>query len=1034
MARPRANNLDALLDQREDEHLEEHYTRAIRYYTISYWFSIAFAVIGFVMFAISLFSLTGEDLGGLERELADAKQAINEAEQAKDAASSASQVTSERLGDAKTAEEKASEAIEQAEGQLARVEEERDAFKDARLDLPGELEELADELGLRIAQPGVPTLLDRSGLGLDDRLEIRSQVRSLAEGRDASPEGLIPYFSDGDRVLNEIWNAVQSGLRDYRWIIEEVERIGSDRIQDPSMPPDEQGVPGAVDQPPDQAAGTQGEMVDELNETLGSFSDAFYELAVNPIGRGVHPDQIRARLAEEAEKARVMEIDEALGRVLPTAMLEDMRDSLGRGPAATPPTGGLLTAMIHSFIARSEPLSEILRRVDPLRFPPAEGADRQTPTPAPGPDPEILGALRRHLEGLAESERTNLFFRVQNWELRRALSRTDQLISIFEFLDDGDRPSDAPVAERAGEFARSLEGLVGRQRLVASYSPRWVRTFQSSGGIAYTMADSRAGTDFQSVKLPPAPTPAPGYEQVFPPYVEAESVPSPPVSDEPALPVVPFADEPDLQAPPVPGTEDEAPEIPGDPEASEIPDDEAHSPKAPQPEPVAELAHLEENVDPVAWASQKLEMLDFLALYARACEVSDRVGPAMRQGVSSRSAPVDLPPEFPKLLTLLASGSPSAAPGRGGPGGKPGGSRDGSRVEVVEALGRFLRGNFSPPSVGLNYGPLSSDGLRRFFVLYQYLSPGPARAALGGADDPEGYYFPQSGLPLFLMRADGMDPAQSRRQERDYVEQILAEVHQLLHAIGDRDQAAETLRALVDLIAVPHEEQEPAYRLAGMIEQAPEVFDAVVDEVVATRVDATQLQREALDEILVPFGLARQKELERRTAEVTEKKAELTRAREDRNAILDRINDETDAQARADRAKEEADATLGRLRDEERQVADRIEARRSEQRDFMAEHGTALLGGIAAVIIEIVAGLFFVVSNRTQQDVNQLLNRVREDRRIRQAILIARGIDDPAYQNWTQATLALGMASISPNGSIALPIPRDAPRVEGEAG
>jgi TRADD-N domain-containing protein len=68
---------------------------------------------------------------------------------------------------------------------------------------------------------------------------------------------------------------------------------------------------------------------------------------------------------------------------------------------------------------------------------------------------------------------------------------------------------------------------------------------------------------------------------------------------------------------------------------------------------------------------------------------------------------------------------------------------------------------------------------------------------------------------------------------------------------------------------------------------------------------------------------------------------------------------------------------------------------------------------IAGAIVEAVAGLFFVQSNRAAELMTTFFDRLRADRKLRDALELAKSIDDSRLRSRLQTQLALSMAETS---------------------
>lgn len=84
---------------------------------------------------------------------------------------------------------------------------------------------------------------------------------------------------------------------------------------------------------------------------------------------------------------------------------------------------------------------------------------------------------------------------------------------------------------------------------------------------------------------------------------------------------------------------------------------------------------------------------------------------------------------------------------------------------------------------------------------------------------------------------------------------------------------------------------------------------------------------------------------------------------------------------------------------------------------FAIADGTTTAGStvslIAGVIVESVAGLFFVQSNRATELMTTFFDRLRADRKLRDALALAKSIEDSRLKSRLQTQLALSMAGTS---------------------
>jgi hypothetical protein len=158
--------------------------------------------------------------------------------------------------------------------------------------------------------------------------------------------------------------------------------------------------------------------------------------------------------------------------------------------------------------------------------------------------------------------------------------------------------------------------------------------------------------------------------------------------------------------------------------------------------------------------------------------------------------------------------------------------------------------------------------------------------------------------------------------------------------------------------------------------------------------------------------------------EAVSRAAAAVKEQEDRLTVY-----ETDlAQGRKTSIVNESDVT--RLSQEEAnlklqlpQIDKSLEAKRSERaarqakgdesRLAVAKQAGAILGAISGVVVETVAGLFFVQSNRARKLMAEFFDRLRQDRRLEESLAQADKIPDPNLRGRLNAALAVAFSGVT---------------------
>jgi hypothetical protein len=95
---------------------------------------------------------------------------------------------------------------------------------------------------------------------------------------------------------------------------------------------------------------------------------------------------------------------------------------------------------------------------------------------------------------------------------------------------------------------------------------------------------------------------------------------------------------------------------------------------------------------------------------------------------------------------------------------------------------------------------------------------------------------------------------------------------------------------------------------------------------------------------------------------------------------------------------------------------------------------SGVLPAISGTIVEAVAGLFFVLSTRTQRVMVAFYDKLREDRRLEESLRLVPGVPDKEMASRLQVLLALQLAGVDELDSLfhqtvhATPLPADKAR------
>ncbi len=90
----------------------------------------------------------------------------------------------------------------------------------------------------------------------------------------------------------------------------------------------------------------------------------------------------------------------------------------------------------------------------------------------------------------------------------------------------------------------------------------------------------------------------------------------------------------------------------------------------------------------------------------------------------------------------------------------------------------------------------------------------------------------------------------------------------------------------------------------------------------------------------------------------------------------------------------------------------------SEPRTWLDEAGTPFFTLICGVIIDAVAGLFFVQSNKARQLMSEFFDRLRIDRKLDESLKMINSIEDKGIAGRAQALLAINLAEIQIDGPV----------------
>ena len=90
---------------------------------------------------------------------------------------------------------------------------------------------------------------------------------------------------------------------------------------------------------------------------------------------------------------------------------------------------------------------------------------------------------------------------------------------------------------------------------------------------------------------------------------------------------------------------------------------------------------------------------------------------------------------------------------------------------------------------------------------------------------------------------------------------------------------------------------------------------------------------------------------------------------------------------------------------------------RSEAPSFFS-NATSIVGLLAGTIINAVAGLFFVQSNRTRRLMSEFFDRLRNDEKVAEAVELVNSLQDTQTQSRLKSVLALSFASVELNKDV----------------
>lgn len=93
-------------------------------------------------------------------------------------------------------------------------------------------------------------------------------------------------------------------------------------------------------------------------------------------------------------------------------------------------------------------------------------------------------------------------------------------------------------------------------------------------------------------------------------------------------------------------------------------------------------------------------------------------------------------------------------------------------------------------------------------------------------------------------------------------------------------------------------------------------------------------------------------------------------------------------------------------------------AQSTKESSWFENAGTPIFALVCGVVIDAVAGLFFVQSNKARQLMSEFFDRLRVDRKLDEALKLIGEIEDKEIAGRTQALLAVNLAEIQIDGPV----------------
>lgn len=90
----------------------------------------------------------------------------------------------------------------------------------------------------------------------------------------------------------------------------------------------------------------------------------------------------------------------------------------------------------------------------------------------------------------------------------------------------------------------------------------------------------------------------------------------------------------------------------------------------------------------------------------------------------------------------------------------------------------------------------------------------------------------------------------------------------------------------------------------------------------------------------------------------------------------------------------------------------------SSQNDWLETAKTPIFTAVSGTVIDVIAGLFFVQSNRARQLMSEFFDRLRVDRKLDESLRLIGTIEDKEIAGRSQALLAINLAEIRLDGPI----------------